>query len=130
MPGTLLLDCEGLSKLYRRDQQTMIRIEAARLENIRVGTTAMTRLEAEYGRVPRARISWVLSRLDIHDITRAISDAAAELLRVNSLHGHKYAIDAALAAVAHSAEPPVTILTSDPEDLVLLCGPGVKVVKI
>ncbi|ONM45960.1 DNA-binding protein [Nocardia donostiensis] len=130
MPGTLLLDCEGLSKLYRRDPKVVICVEAARLENIRVGTTAMTRLEAEYGRVPRGRISWVLSRLDVHDVTRTVSDAAAELLRANNLHGHKYAIDAVLAAIALAAEPPVTIVSSDPEDLTSLCGPGIGIIKV
>ncbi|WP_218019624.1 DNA-binding protein [Nocardia flavorosea] len=119
-----------MSKLYQGDRATTIRIEAARQEGIRVGTTAMTRLEAEYDRVHPARIRWVLSRIDVHGVGRAVSDAAAELLRSNTLSGHKYAIDAALAAVARAAEPPVTILTSDPEDLTMLCGPRIKIVKV
>ncbi|TLG14007.1 DNA-binding protein [Nocardia cyriacigeorgica] len=130
MPGTLLLDCEGLSKLYRRDKKVVILVEAARQEGIRVGTTTMTRLEAERSGVHKARIAWVLSRLDLHEITRSVSDSAAELLRDNDLSGHKYAIDATLAAVARSARPPVTLLTSDPEDLTLLCGRGVSIIKV
>lgn len=130
MPGTLLLDSEGLSKLYHRDRNVVIHIEAARHEGIRVGTTAMTRLEAEDRRLNKARITWVLSRLDLHEITRTISDSAAELLRAHRLHGHKYAIDAVLAAVARSAPAPVTILTSDPEDLTLLCGPEIGIIKV
>ena len=89
MPGTLLLDCEGLSKLYHRDRQVVIHVEAARQEGIRVGTTAMTRLEAEDRRLNKARITWVLSRLDFHEITRAASDSAADLFRTHQLHGHK-----------------------------------------
>lgn len=130
MPGTLLLDCEGLSKLYLRDRRVVTLVEAARQEGIRVGTSAMTRLEAEYGRVHRARIAWILSRIDVHAITREISDAAAELLRDNGLHGHKYAIDASLAAIARAGERPVTIATSDPEDLTLLRGPGIEIIKV
>lgn len=130
MSGTLLLDSEGLSKLYHRDRHLVVHVEAARQEGIRVGTTAMTRLEAEDRRLNKARIAWVLSRLDLHEISRTISDSAADLLRAHRLHGHKYAIDAALAAIARSAVPPVTILTSDPEDLTLLCGPGIEIIKV
>jgi hypothetical protein len=66
----------------------------------------------------------------LHDITRAVSDVAAELLRGSGLHGHKYAIDATLAAIARAAEPPVTIVTSDPEDLAQLCGPEIEIIKV
>ncbi|MGP3942998.1 DNA-binding protein [Streptomyces sp. 6N106] len=130
MPGTLLLDCEGLSKLYRKDRQVMVLVQAASEEGIRVGTTAVTALEAAYDRIHPARIRWVLSRIDVHDVTREITDRAAELLRTHSLHGHKYAIDAASAAVARAAPGPVTVLTSDPENLTLLCGSTVEIVKV
>lgn len=130
MPGTLLLDCAGLSKLYLGDRAMMVRIEAARQDNIRVGTTAMTRLEAEYDRIQPARIAWALSRIDVHEVTRAVSDSAAALLRAHGLHGHKYAIDAVLAAVALAVQTPVTIVTSDPEDLTLLCGDRAAIVKV
>jgi hypothetical protein len=68
--------------------------------------------------------------IDAHDATRVITDRAAELLRTHHLHGHRYAVDAALAAIARAAPPPVTVLTSDPEDLTLLCGPAAEVVKV
>jgi hypothetical protein len=105
-------------------------VAAAQSEGARVGTTAMTRLEAELGPVHRSRIAWTLSRIDVHEITRAVSDAAADLLRAHDLHGHKYAIDAALAAIARASRPPVTLLTSDPADLTLLCGKGIRIVKV
>ncbi|MFE9773841.1 DNA-binding protein [Streptomyces sp. NPDC005931] len=130
MPGTLLLDCEGLSKLYRKDRAVIALVQAASEEGIRVATSAMTTLEADYERVHPARIRWVLSRVDVHDVTRVVTDHAATLLRTHRLHGHKYAIDAALAAIARAAPPPVTLLTSDPEDLKLLCGPTVEVLKV
>jgi hypothetical protein len=46
-------------------------IQAATEEGVRVGTSAMTVLEADYARVHPARIAWVLSRIDVHDINRA-----------------------------------------------------------
>jgi hypothetical protein len=130
MSGTLLLDCEGLSKLYLQDRLVLTFVAAAQSEGARVGTTAMTRLEAELGSVHRSRIAWTLSRIDVHEITRAVSDAAADLLRAHDVHGHKYAIDAALAAIARASRPPVTLMTSDPGDLTLLCGKGIRIVKV
>jgi hypothetical protein len=75
-------------------------------------------------------IAWVLSRVDVHDITKDVSVQAAALLRTHNLHGHKYAIDAAFAAIARTVTAPCTVLTSDPEDLTLLCGPAVEVIKV
>lgn len=72
----------------------------------------------------------MLSRIDVHDVTKNVTDRAAALLRDHRLRGHEYAIDAVLAAVARSAPGPVTVLTSDPEDIGLLCGPAVEVVKV
>jgi hypothetical protein len=130
MPGTLLLDSEGLSKLHRKDRTVVALVQAASEEGIRVVTSAMTTLEADSERIHPARIKWVLSRVDVHDVTKEITDQAAGLLRTHRLHGHKYPIDAALAAIARSAPHPVTVLTSDPEDLTLLCGPTVDIFKV
>lgn len=130
MPGTLLLDSEGLSKLYRTDRAITALVQAAFEENIRVATTAMTAVEADYERIHPARIRWVLSRINVCDITQGIAEQAAALLRDRHLHGHKYAIDAVLATVARTAQPPVTVLTSDPEDISLLCGPAIDVTKV
>jgi hypothetical protein len=51
-------------------------------------------------------------------------------LRDHGLRGHKYAIDAVLAAIARSAPGPVTVLTCDTEDIGLLCGPAIEVIKV
>ncbi|MBV1957968.1 putative nucleic acid-binding protein [Streptomyces sp. CZ24] len=130
MAGTLLLDSEGLSKLYRKDPTVLGFIQAARQESVRVATSTMTVVQAGHERVHPARISWTLSRIDVHDVTREVADQATRLLRTHRLHGHKYAIDAVLAALAQSAALPATLLTSDPEDLSLLSGPAVEVVKV
>ncbi|MBT2448003.1 DNA-binding protein [Streptomyces sp. ISL-43] len=130
MPGTLLLDSAGLSKLYRKDRAVVALVQAASEEGVRVATSAMTTLEADCERSHPARIKWILSRVDVHDVTKEITDQAAVLLRTHRLHGHKYAIAAAVAVIARTAPQPVTVLTSDPEDLTLLCGPAVEVVKV
>ncbi|MFH9982119.1 type II toxin-antitoxin system VapC family toxin [Streptomyces sp. NPDC017179] len=130
MPGTLLLDSGGLSKLYLKDRIVLTLVQAASEEGIRVATTVMTTLEADYERIHPARIRWVLSRIDVHDVTKSVTDQAAALLRGHDLSGHKYAIDAVLAAIARSASGPVTVLTSDPEDIAQLCGPAIGVIKV
>lgn len=130
MPGTLVLDCEGLSKLYLKDRGLLALVQAATEEGVRVVTSAMTTLEADYDRVHPARIAWVLSRIDICDVTKELTARAAVLLRSQRLHGHKYAIDAVLAAIARSSPGPVTVVTSDPEDLAQLCGPTVQIVTV
>ncbi|MEU0372095.1 DNA-binding protein [Streptomyces sp. NPDC006283] len=130
MPGTLLLDSEGLSKLYLKDRAVVALVQGASEEGMRVATTAMTTLEADYERIHPARIRWVLSRIDVRDVTKDITDHAAVLLRSHRLHGHKYAIDAVLAVVARTAPGPVTVLTSDPEDLSLLCESAIEVIKV
>jgi hypothetical protein len=35
-----------------------------------------------------------------------------------------------VAATAPALPAPVTVLTSDPEDLLMLCGPGARVAKV
>jgi hypothetical protein len=130
MPGTLLLDSEGLSKLYLKDRIVLALVQAASEEGVRVATSAMTTLEADYDRIHPARIRWVLARIDVRDVTKSVTDQAAALLRDHHLSGHKYAIDAVLAVMARSTPGPVTVLTSDPEDIGLLCGPAVEVIKV
>lgn len=130
MLGTLILDSEGLSKLYLKNRTVLALVQAASEEGIRVATTAMTTLEADYERIHPARIRWVLSRIDVHDVTKNVTDQAAVLLRDHHLRGHKYAVDAVLAAIARSAPKPVTVLTSDPEDISVLCGPAIEVIKV
>jgi hypothetical protein len=56
--------------------------------------------------------------------------AAAALLADANRHGHQHAIDAMVSATALSAPGPVTVLTSDPADLIALCGGRVTVVSL
>ncbi|MDT5033957.1 MAG: hypothetical protein QOC94_4128, partial [Actinoplanes sp.] len=46
------------------------------------------------------------------------------------LHGHKYAIDAAVAEAALRQHRPVVMLTSDIDDMAMLCGQRVRVIGV
>ncbi|WP_220134907.1 DNA-binding protein [Nocardia gipuzkoensis] len=105
-------------------------VQAAKEDGVRVATTAMTTVEADYSTVHPARIAWTLSQVDVHAVTRELAAQAAALLREHGLSGHKYAIDAVLAAFARSVQGLVTVVTSDPEDMALLCGTEIEIVKV
>lgn len=49
-------------------------------------------------RVKKAAWAWALSRIAVEPGVREIAGEAIELLETAGLHGHKYAVDAALAA--------------------------------
>jgi predicted nucleic acid-binding protein len=127
--GTLVLDCEGLSKLVRRTPDLTEWLTAAEVEDVRVVASSVTLVEARDPKVSQARFDYAVSRVNIIPPTEAIARHASKLLAQARLHGHKYALDAIVAATALSSPSPVTILTSDPEDLLTLCGPGVHILK-
>ena len=128
--GTLVLDSEGLAKAVLRDRMVTGWLALARAEDLRVITSAATLVEVVHPRINRPALEWTLSRLVVEPITEPIARHAVSLLADAGLHGHKYAIDAMLSATALAAPGPVTILTSDPEDLTMLCGMRATVIKI
>ncbi|GGR33219.1 PIN domain-containing protein [Streptomyces roseolus] len=128
--GTLVLDSEGLAKAVLRDRMVTTWLALARADDLRVITSAATLVEVVHPRINRPALEWTLSRLVVEPITEPIARHAVALLADAGLHGHKYAIDAMLAATALAASGPVTILTSDPEDLIALCGGRVTVIKV
>ncbi|HZF90165.1 PIN domain-containing protein [Streptomyces sp.] len=128
--GTLVLDSEGLAKAVLRDRRVTGWLALARADDLRVITSAATLAEVVHPRINRPALEWTLSRLVVEPITEPIARHAADVLADAGLHGHKYAIDAMLAATALAAPGPVTILTSDPEDLAALCGGRATVVKV
>ncbi|WP_280252817.1 DNA-binding protein [Nocardia abscessus] len=130
MPDVLFLDSEGLSMLYRKNRRMLAWVQAAKEDGVRVATTAMTTVEADYSKVHPARVGWTLSQIDVHAVTRELAAQAAALLRAHGLSGHKYAIDAVLAASARSVQGLVTVVTSDPDDMALLCGTEIEIVKV
>ncbi|GGR29409.1 DNA-binding protein [Streptomyces netropsis] len=128
--GTLVLDSEGLAKAVLRDRTVTGWLALARADDMRVVTSAATLVEVVHPRINRPALEWTLSRLVVEPVTEPIARHAAALLGDAGLHGHKYAIDAILSATALAAPGPVTILTSDPEDLTALCGGRAAVIKI
>ncbi|WP_326825635.1 PIN domain-containing protein [Streptosporangium sp. NBC_01756] len=125
---SLILDSQALSLLLRDDRQMITRIEAARRVGVPVLVSALTVVEAAYGKTDTARLRWVLSRLQVQNVTPADSLTAVRLLSdADGLHGHKYAIDALVAAMALRSPAPVLVLTSDRDDWSKLCGDRVQI---
>lgn len=128
--GTLVLDSEGLSKAIRRDREVTEWLALARADDLRVVTSAATVVEVSHPRINRPALEWTLSRIVVEPVTEHIARHAALMLAGTGMHGHLHAIDAMLSATALAASAPVTVLTSDPEDIAALCGTGVTVIKI
>jgi hypothetical protein len=128
--GTLVLDCEGLSKFVTDDEPVVAMVAEARKRGMEVVISALTIIEATHRRTDRARLAWVLSGVRIVYIGDEEAKAASALLINAGLHGHKYAIDAAVAEMALRQRRPVVLLTSDIDDMVKLCGDRVRLVAV
>jgi predicted nucleic acid-binding protein len=115
--GTIVLDCEGLSKLAAGDQRTRGYLDSAREKSARVAVSAITLTEVLRGSPRDAPVHRVLSRINVAPVTGAIARRAGELLGTTGLSGHRCAIDAVVAATALEMERPVLLLTSDLDDL-------------
>ena len=123
MSGTWVLDSEALSRYLRADRKMTARLAVALEDDIRVVISAVTIVEADHDRVHSARLAWTLSRLTVEPLTKDLAQRASGLLESAGLHGHKYAIDAMVAATAiTTADKPARILTADPDDLEKLLG--------
>ncbi|WP_328912024.1 MULTISPECIES: type II toxin-antitoxin system VapC family toxin [unclassified Streptomyces] len=129
--GSLILDSEGLAKAVLRDREVTGWLALALADDMRVVTSAATLVEVVHPRINRPALEWTLSRLVVEPVTEAIARRASALLADAGLHGHKHAIDAILTATALAAPGPVTVLTSDPEDLTTLGnGHRITVIKV
>ncbi|MEZ0092541.1 DNA-binding protein [Streptacidiphilus sp. EB129] len=128
--GTLVLDCEGLSKLVNDHEPAVALVAEARKRGMEVVISALTIIEAAHSRTDRARLAWVMSGLRIVHIGDEEAKAASALLISAGLHGHKYAIDAAVAGMALRQQRPVVMLTSDVDDMTRLCGGRVRLVPV
>jgi len=128
--GTLVLDSEGLSKLVNDHEPAVALVAEARKRGMEVVISAITIIEAAHSRTDKARLAWVLSGLRIVHIGDEEAKAASGLLISAGLHGHKYAIDAAVAEMALRQQRPVVMLTSDVDDMTKLCGGRVRLVPV
>jgi predicted nucleic acid-binding protein len=128
--GTLVLDSEGLSKWCSADQRVTAYVREAHDNDFRLIVSALTPIEAFDMKSNSDRFRWHMSRLRIEPVTDDISFHAIDLLREAGLHGHKYAIDAVVAATALRAARPTIMLTSDVDDMRKLCGKQVRLVEL
>lgn len=127
---SLVLDSQGFALWIDQDRKAMRLLEQAERDGVDVAMSAATVIEVSYGGVDMARLNWLLSRIRVEAVTKESARRSARLLKGAGLHGHKYAIDAMLAATALAAPGPVTLLTSDPDDLKALCGREATIVEI
>jgi hypothetical protein len=131
-----VFDSEALSKAVRGSQEVVALIKAAPRLDIPVVTSALTTLEAWDPREAsrQALWDWTLSRIRVVHTDDQVIAMARDMLKVAGLHGHKYAIDAVLAAVAAreaAKGAQATVFTSDTDDLTrLLAGHPVRVEKV
>lgn len=131
--GSLVLDAQGLS-LYVDGAANMRARVAAEHNGGRVVCSALTPLEVR-GNSKAARLSYVLSRLEIKQVTEEVVAAACELLDISGLDGHECLVDAIVAATAVLAKPPVILVTSDRSRIPEFCKaagrlPGAPAVKV
>lgn len=131
MSGTWILDSQALSLYLRADRTMTAKLAAARRRDVRVITSAATIIEADPQGVHTARLAWALSQLVVEPVTKDTAEEAITRMRDSGrTGGHKYALDAIVAATAHAAAPPVTVLTSDLDDLKPLCGKNIEVKEV
>ncbi|AWS48199.1 DNA-binding protein [Streptosporangium sp. 'caverna'] len=130
MPGSLVLDCEGLSRAILQTPELTEWLIAAEEEDIRVVVSAVTLVEVSHPTLNRARYEWTLSRMNVEPVTRDIARDAARLLAEAGLHGHKYAVNAMVCATALRLPSPVTVLTSDTDDIIAISQRRLRAVKI
>jgi len=128
--GTIVLDSDALAKAVRRDRELTSWIALALADDLRVIASAVTLVEVIHPGINQAALNWTVSRLVIEPVTEALARHAAVLLAETGRHGHQHAIDAMVCATAFAAPGPVTVLTSDPDDITALCGRRATVITI
>lgn len=129
-PRVFVLDCEALSLAVRGDRAMIGWLDLAARGEADVVTSPMTLVEAYDGRTTEQRWDWILSRLTVAAIGKDEARQARRLLADVKLHGHKHAIDAVLAVIAHQQQGLVTVFTSDPDDLERLVPKSVVVKEV
>ena len=117
MPGSLVLDSEGLVKLAAGDPRARAYLATAISRRARVCVSAITLTEVLRGGPRDAVVHRVLSRVSVLPVTREIARRAGEQLGATGLSGHRCAIDAVVAVTALGLDRPAVLLTSDPGDL-------------
>ncbi|GLW21303.1 DNA-binding protein [Microbispora triticiradicis] len=127
---TVVLDSQGLSAWIAQDRKILAMFQVLHSMGADFVIGANTIVEVSHARVDVPRLQWVLSRVKVEPVTESAAKRSAELLKAAGLHGHKYAIDATIAEMALRQPGPVTMLTSDIDDMARLCGGRVRLIGI
>ncbi|MFD9333741.1 PIN domain-containing protein [Streptomyces sp. NPDC060028] len=125
---TVVLDAQCLSAWIAQDRKVMSRSALYHSLGASLVVCANTIVEVSHSRLSTAKLDWALSRVRIEPVTEQTARSAARLFKTAGLHGHKHAIDATVAEMALRQPGPVVMLTSDVEDMAVLCGDRVKLV--
>jgi hypothetical protein len=80
--------------------------------------------------VDGSRLARALPGLRAEPVGGEEAKAASSPLLAAGLHGHTYAIDAVVEQTAVRQRGPVTLPTSDVDDMVKLCGDRVRAVRV
>ncbi|MGI5221093.1 PIN domain-containing protein [Nocardia sp. CA-290969] len=128
--ATVVLDSEGLSRWVARDRAMLARLRLYNDMDAELVVCANTIVEVCHSKTNMPQLQWALSRARVEPVTKTAAQAAAALLKHAGLHGHKYAIDAAVAELALRQPTPVAVVTSDHDDMTKLCGGRVHIVAI
>ncbi|MFF1907072.1 DNA-binding protein [Kitasatospora sp. NPDC058218] len=105
-------------------------MEHARTHDIEVVVSTLTLVEAMNPQRFQPRWHYVISKIRVEEVTRQLTDQAVALLRSAGLHGHKYAIDAVVAATAMAQHGPTMLLTSDMDDMAKLCDKRIMLIPV
>ncbi|GAA1166177.1 hypothetical protein F4556_001312 [Kitasatospora gansuensis] len=125
-----MLDCQGLALAVASDPLVMARLEHAQTHGARIVVSTLTLIEAMNPQHSQPRWDFVISRLNVEEVTHQHTQHAMALLKTAGLHGHRYAIDAVVAATAMAQPGPVRLLTSDVDDMAKLCDKRVLLVAV
>jgi hypothetical protein len=131
-----VFDCEALSKAVRGDRDITALIKVAPQLDVPIVTSALTTLEAWDPREgsKQSLWNWTLSRIRVIHTDDQMITASRGMLKTADLHGHKYALDAVLAAIAAreaASGLQVTVFTSDTDDMArLLADHQVRIERI
>ncbi|MEU7404784.1 DNA-binding protein [Streptomyces sp. NPDC044948] len=112
------------------DEQVVALVAVARSRGMEVVISSLTIIEVVHARTNKSRLNWMLSGLRVVAVGDEEARAASKLLMDAGLHGHEYAINAAVAEAALRQYRPVVMLTSDIDDMVKLCGDRVRLVAV
>lgn len=128
-PGAVVLDNGALSLALAKDRTVRTDLRIAQDEQRPIVISALTILEAHNGNARQEALRHFLSGGHVVEVLPEDAFKGTELMGERS-QGHKYAIDAAIAAMcirirAHR------ILTSDEDDMTrLLAGTGIEVARV